>query len=269
MPSPKLIPGLWLATVAAVTALAQTAPGQPPAPVVLELFTSEGCSSCVSADALFAQIESGRTQWRAPGEVITLGEHVDYWDSQEWLDRFSSPLFSSRQQDYGRALHQQDVYTPMVVVNGQAQCVGSDFGCIQRAALEAARVPQAAVIIRPGQGPAVIAVGVQRLPPAANSADVLLAITESGVGSNILGGENRGRRAMHAAVVRSISQLSRIDPRKNGVSSSVYNANIQLNLNPQWNRRNVRLVVLVQDRTTRRILGAAATPACMAGSPGC
>lgn len=238
---------------------------QTPSPVVLELFTSEGCSSCVAADTLFTQIENGRVSFRAPAELITLGEHVDYWDSSDWRDRFSSPLFSSRQQDYGRAFREQNVYTPMVVVNGQSTCVGSDLQCIQRAAQDAAQTPQAAVRIRNGAGNDVISVSVQRLPPGGNLADVLLSFTESDLRSNILGGENRGRRANHAAVVRSMIQLSRIDEKKGGT----YSADVQLNLNPRWDRRNLKLIVLVQDSTNRRILGAASSHVCAAGPGVC
>jgi hypothetical protein len=245
--------GKWLAAfVFVVTALAQTPPQTVPGPVVVELFTSEGCSSCPPADELLAQIESGRVRWPNPVEVIALGEHVDYWDSPEWHDRFSSPLFSSRQQDYGIAFHAKDVFTPQVVVNGQAQCIGSELSCIQHAVMEAARAPQAAVAIRAGSGD-VVSVSVQQLPANTRSADVLLGIAESGMGTNILGGENRGRRAVHTAVVRSLTQLSRLDAKK-----TAYNAQVRLNLNRQWDRRNIKLVVLVQDRATRRILGAAA-----------
>jgi hypothetical protein len=258
MLSLKWLTGLFCAA----TAVAQT---RATSPVVLELFTSEGCSSCVSADTLLTQIERGQVQWRGPMNVITLGEHVDYWDSADWRDRFSSPLFSSRQQDYGRAFHAQDVFTPQVVVNGQAQCVGSDLPCIQRAVQEASHAPQATVEIRAGSAADVVSVRVQHLPEGAGAADVLLAITESGIGSNILGGENRGRRAIHTAVVRSLTQLSRLDPKKNGS----YNADVQLNLNSRWDRRNLKLVVLVQDRTTRRILGAAGSQVCVAGPGAC
>lgn len=239
----KWLPGLVLAA----TVSAQ------PVPVVLELFTSEGCSSCPPADELLAQVERGAIAWRGATEVIALGEHVDYWDSPEWRDRFSSPLFSSRQQDYGIAFRAHDVFTPQVVIHGQSQCVGSDLACIQRAVLEASRSPQAAVEIRSSAGD-VASVSVQHLPAGIRSADVLLGIAESGLATNIQGGENRGRRAVHTAVVRSFTQLARLDPKKNGA----YTADVRLNLNQRWDRRNVKLVLLVQDRTTRRILGAAA-----------
>src|SRR5438552_14577549 len=103
---------------------------QPKIPVVVELFTSEGCSSCPPADALLARLEGG-TPYRqvkssgggiAPNiEIIAMGEHVDYWDSPGWKDAFSSPLFSARQQDYGRAFREQNVYTPQIVANGRAE----------------------------------------------------------------------------------------------------------------------------------------------------
>ena len=233
-------------------ALAAAAMAQSP-PVVVELFTSEGCSSCVAADELFGQIESGRIVWNSPVDVITLGEHVDYWDSAEWRDRFSSPLFSSRQQDYGIAFRAREVFTPQVVVGGQTQCIGSDFGCIQRAVVEATHAPRGAVSIHVGAND-VVSVSVQHLPQSARLADVLMGITESSIRTNITGGENRGRRAVHTAVVRSLTQLSRLDLKKSGA----YNADVRLNLNPRWDRQNMKLVLLVQDRTTRRILGAAA-----------
>src|SRR5579872_1510218 len=172
MPTARYIVGFLVAGLA----MGQRPPSLS-APVVLELFTSEGCSSCVPADILFNQIENGALH---STEVITLGEHVDYWDSAEWRDRFSSPLFSSRQQDYGRAFRAQDVFTPQVVIQGETQCIGSDLSCIQRAVESAARQPHAIVGIRTGNGD-VIGVSVQQLPFGAHAADVLLGITQGGL----------------------------------------------------------------------------------------
>src|ERR1700744_5694418 len=88
------------------------------APVIVELFTSEGCSSCPPADVLLAKLP------KAFGdvEIIPLSEHVDYWNHLGWKDRFSAPLFTERQQDYGRTFHMESVYTPEIVVNGQFEC---------------------------------------------------------------------------------------------------------------------------------------------------
>src|SRR6185437_4360336 len=117
-----LVARIIFALMVAALAAAQPRYPAPRAPVVVELFTSEGCSSCPPADALLARLPRAFPDI----EVIPLSEHVDYWDHLGWRDRFSSPLYSARQQDYGRAFQLQDVFTPQMVVNGEAQFVGSD-----------------------------------------------------------------------------------------------------------------------------------------------
>ena len=222
---------------------------KPPAPVVVELFTSEGCSSCPPADSILARLERDG--------IIVLGEHVDYWDGLGWKDRFSSPLFSSRQQDYGVAMHTGDIYTPQAVINGEKEVLGSDSRAVSLAIAEAARSPRAPVELRlnPASNTAqTIAIQVGKLPPGSHKADVLLAITESGLESSVAGGENSGRKLQHAAVVRSLSRLAQIDPATPGE----YSAEARLNLRPEWNRTKLTLVLLVQDKETRHILGAAA-----------
>jgi hypothetical protein len=230
--------------------------------VVVELFTSEGCSSCPPADQVLSRLESprygnaGRSKQVVmvdPGvEVITLGEHVDYWDSLGWKDRFSSPLFSARQQDYGKAFHLESVYTPQIVVNGEKEVLGSDSRAVQEAISEAWRKPLAQVAISM-KDPQTVSFSVSKLPVGSHEADILLAVTEGGLVTPVYGGENNGRQLRHAAVVRSLSSLGRLDPKHPGEYSAV----AQLNLRPDWNRANLKLVLFVQDRVTRRILGAA------------
>ena len=232
--------------------------------VVVELFTSEGCSSCPPADQVLSRLEvprygnAGRSKqvmMVAPGvEVIALGEHVDYWDDLGWKDRFSSPLFSARQQDYGRVFHLESVYTPQIVVNGQKEVLGSDFRAVQDAIGKAAKEPHAQVSISMTSAQ-TIAYSVSKLPPGSNDADILLGVAESKLVTSVLNGENGGRQLEHAAVVRSLTSLGRLDPKRPGEHSAV----AQLNLRPDWNRTNLKLVLFVQDRVTRRILGAAAT----------
>jgi hypothetical protein len=223
---------------------------QPRTPVVVELFTSEGCSSCPPADTLLSRIEESPPD---PGiEIIALGEHVDYWDQLGWRDRFSSPLFSSRQQDYGRAFRLENIYTPQMVVNGQVEFLGSDNGRAVREIRKAAQGLRATVEL------SMLAVGtarlkVEHLPPGTRQADMLLAITEMGLETDVQHGENSGRRLRHANVVRSLVSLGVLDTGKAGA----YSAETRFNLKPEWRRENVKLVLLVQDRATRRILGAA------------
>ena len=230
--------------------------------VVVELFTSEGCSSCPPADQVLSRLETprygnaGRSKdvvMIAPGvEVIALGEHVDYWDQLGWKDRFSSPLFSARQQDYGKAFHLESVYTPQIVVNGGKEVLGSDTRAVQDAIRTAAKDPHAEVAISM-TSPEMVSFRVAKLPPGSHEADILLGVTESGLMTPVLGGENSGRQLRHAGVVRSLTSVGRLDPKKPGE----YTATAQLNLRSDWNRSNLRLVLFVQDRTTRRILGAA------------
>lgn len=231
--------------------------------VVVELFTSEGCSSCPPADQLLSRLETPNVLRLAKGkqrlflpsglEIITLGEHVDYWDELGWKDRFSSPLFSSRQQDYGKAFHLESVYTPQIVVNGEKEVLGSDSRAVQEAIRAAVKGPRADVSISMASDQR-IAFKVSKLPPGSHEADILLAVTESGLVTSVYGGENSGRQLRHAAVVRTLTSVARLDPKR----PEEYSAEAQLNLRTDWNRANLRLVLFVQDRTTRRILGAAA-----------
>ena len=241
----------FAAALALPTAWAAIAAAQPRTPVLVELFTSEACSSCPPADAVLTRLE--RDQPIGGVEVIALSEHVDYWNETGWRDRFSSPLFSTRQQDYGQALRLNDVYTPQVIVNGREQVVGSDEMAVQRAIRVAAQGP-AAVMALHMSGWDTASFQVRALPQGVRSAEILLAITESGIQSFISGGENNGRRLRHSAIVRSLTSLGKLDSKKDGA----YTAEARLNLHPQWNRQNLKLVLFVQDRSSRRILGSAA-----------
>ena len=231
--------------------------------VVVELFTSEGCSTCPPADQVLSRLESPRNPSVVRGkqapiplppgvEIIALGEHVDYWDQLGWKDRFSSPLFSARQQDYGRAFHLESVYTPEMVVNGQKEVLGSDSRAVQEAINRAAKEPQAHVAIAMTSAQ-MVSFSVSKLPPGSHEAEMLLGVTESGLVTPVFGGENNGRQLRHAAVVRSLSSLGRLDPTRPGEYSGV----AQLNLRQDWNRANLKLVLFVQDRVTQHILGAA------------
>ena len=188
-----------------------------------------------------------------PGfEIIALGEHVDYWDRLGWRDPFSSPLFSARQAEYGQAFKQEGVYTPQVVVNGQAECLGSDRNSILTAVKAVAKTPRAKAEIRKLAGDRV-AISVNNFPQGTHESDILLAIAEDRLESDVQHGENSGRRLRHVAVVRSLTRLARIDPKKN----AGYTSEAQVNLNPSWNPGYLKFVLLVQDRTTRGIVAAA------------
>src|SRR5438128_5240170 len=138
--------GVLLATTALGNSVRLGAvPGSAPrSMVVVELFTSEGCSSCPPADDVLSQLAHRQP---VPGvEVLALGEHVDYWDRLGWRDPFSSPAFSSRQSTYdARLFHASQVYTLQLVIDGRLERVGSNARAVQRAIEQAAMGPKAAV----------------------------------------------------------------------------------------------------------------------------
>lgn len=221
-----------------------------PVPVVVELFTSEGCSSCPAADEALRTLESAQS---VPGaQVLVLGEHVDYWNRLGWRDPFSAAAFSERQRQYANALRASS-YTPQAVVAGRYELVGSSTRELAQRIAEAARAPQATVALaRPAAGP--LAVQVSSLPAGTTTADVLLALTETGLATQVGRGENAGRLLRHAAVVRELRPLGTVG------AAGTFTGTTPLTPSPNWKTANLRAVVLVQERSTRRILGAASLP---------
>ncbi len=177
-------------------------------PVLAELFTSEGCSSCPPADVLLMKLEHLQPVEKA--QIIVLSEHVDYWNSQGWKDPFSSEQFSYRQEIYAHAL-QADKYTPQIVIDGRWQVLGSDEKEIESAIARAAAKPKSAVRIvtaKRDDNEAVIAVAVDAL--ASGKKDVWVAIADDRDETNVRKGENAGRTLRHVSVVRSLTKAGTV-----------------------------------------------------------
>jgi hypothetical protein len=231
-------------------------------PVLVELFTSEGCSSCPPADALLSKL--GSLQPIAGAETIILEEHVDYWDDQGWHDPFASEAATARQKEYAFHLG-GEVYTPEMIVDGRAAFVGSE-GVEARKEIEAATgAPKAEVHLEwannagaPDATSSVLKVRVGRLPATADGAkpEVFLAITESRLHSSVLRGENSGRALDHDGVVRQLTRVGAATVR----NDAAYDAQSPIKLGDNWKRENLRAVVFVQDPKTRRVFAAASIP---------
>lgn len=214
-------------------------------PVIVELFTSEGCSSCPPADRLLIQMQS---QPLPNVEIIALEEHVDYWNNGGWRDPFSLEAFSLRQREYARQFGPDSIYTPQMVVNGRVQFVGSDGKRAQQEIKAAALEQRALVAVAPAGRSLDIEVTTQS---SSEPADVWLIIAEDGLSTDVKAGENSGIRMPHASVVRSMSIVGRMK------NDAPFRTKASLKLSRDWSRENLRAVVFVQERTTRKITGAA------------
>lgn len=225
----------------------------PRTPVLVELFTSEGCSSCPPADALLSELV--QKQPITGALVIALGEHVDYWDGGSWTDPFSSHALTVRQNDYAQSFHNDNVYTPQMVVDGRTEFVGSDEAQASAAIARAAHLPKAQVLVSPGTQAGVYAVSVRGLPTLARgeSAEVYFAVTEDNLRSHVRGGENRGRTLTHVAVVRSLEKIGEM--RAGETFAVQHRAPLG---SGRGGSRNV--LVFVQELASRRVLGAALAP---------
>lgn len=227
-------------------------------PVIVELFTSEGCSSCPPADALLASLE--KTQPVPGAEVIALKEHVDYWNHLGWRDPYSSALFSARQNAYAQTFRNDAVYTPQMIVDGQTEFSGSQESRARQAIARAARTPKAAVHLQwkpdsaSGNTPA-LEIGVEQLVQMTpgDTAEVYLAITESELHSEVTRGENAGRKLDHFDVVRELKRIGQVKPQ----AATSFAAEPQVKIASAWKRENLLAVVFVQEARSRRVLAAA------------
>jgi hypothetical protein len=214
-------------------------------PVVIELFTSEGCSSCPPADALL--VDLSRKSPPSGVKLILMGEHVDYWNYIGWTDRFSSAAFSERQNKYATHLHLASVYTPQMVIDGHLELVGNGAAEVYRNISKAAAEPKPAQVLLRWESPQKLHVAVQA--PAGERPMVLLAITEDGLSTAVGRGENGGRTLQHAAVVRQLKELGTATSRQ-------FDTNVDVAVRSDWNPAKLKVVVLVQQPGTGKILGA-------------
>jgi hypothetical protein len=227
-------------------------------PVVVELFTSEGCSSCPPADQLLLKMD--QAQPVSGARVIALEEHVDYWNSQGWTDPFSSAQYRVRQNDYGRKFLSDNIYTPQMIINGRIAFAGNDGQRALQEISQAAQAPIEIVELKTAKGadPDTVNLSVEVTNPTSakvHNSNVILAVTESDLSSNVSRGENAGRLLHHAPVVRSFGVIGKID--SHGASKGVITDTLRLP--KEWKRENLHAVVFVQERDSYKINGAGIT----------
>jgi len=250
----------WFVALALTFAsvVAQTAPSTP---IVVELFTSEGCSDCPPADTLLEKLDA--TQPVAGAEIIALGEHVDYWDRLGWKDRFSSAAVTGRQQGYQARFGTESIYTPQMVVDGRAEFVGSDASAARKAIERSLKAPHGAIALdavnvgAEFDRPIRIRVSATDLPTISpgDHADIVLLITESGLKTDVKRGENHGRTLSHAPVVRYLATIGQIAD-----GAIIGSARADFAIAADWQRDHLTVVSFVQEVRSRTILAAASVP---------
>ena len=222
-------------------------------PVLAELFTSEGCSTCPPADLFVQTLETQPI----PGiEIIVLSEHVDYWNQQGWTDPYSSAEISERQRAYGEHFKLADVYTPQLVIDGYQQMAGSDKKKADLALRDASAQKKIALQItnavsERGRMRAHVESGSYDLEKGPRSLDVYVAIALNRAESQVARGENANRHLTHIAVMR---KLTRIGKMKAGER---FTRDLDLKIDNNIDPRNLRVVAFLQDPDSWRIYGAA------------
>jgi hypothetical protein len=194
--------------------------------------------------------------------VIALEEHIDYWNDLGWSDPFSSSEWTERQYAYAGALGNGNPYTPQMVVDGSAEFVGNHSQVAVKSIAEAAARPKTTVTLsqgtstKPGAEDFSVQVGKLAASSKGGAAEVWLAITEAGLHSAVTAGENAGHDVRHAAIVRS---LRKVGEAKEG-GELAFSGEASIPLRAGWKRENLRAVAFVQEKKSRRIVGAAEIP---------
>jgi hypothetical protein len=240
---------VWRALIVAAFALscvAQTV-AQSSTPILVELFTSEGCSSCPPADAFLRALDA--TQPVAGVQLIVLGEHVDYWDDQGWRDIYSDHSFTVRQQSYAEQLRLKGPYTPQMVVDGALEFVGSDGQRATQAFEKARTYPKVSVQI----SSLTLENGVVRAHIESGSmpsaAEVFVVLALDHAESQVLRGENGGHRLQHVAIARNLMRAGKV------AKGAVFAKDVHLKAPPS--DADYRLIAFIQEPNQGKILGAA------------
>jgi len=223
-------------------------------PILVELFTSEGCSSCPSADEWLQHIDAAQP---VPGaQIIVLSEHVDYWDHEGWKDPYSLTPSTERQNGYVRAFGLCTAYTPQAIVNGKSELRLSEPQQIRQVFVKessSVRVPVS-----------ISALSVDRSVPAflrthvevngqemKRTVDIFAAVALDHAKSQVAHGENGGKLLTHVAVVQQFVKIGKLQKGR------IFSEDVQIRLPPNMDSQKLRLIVFVQEPELGKVLGAA------------
>jgi hypothetical protein len=223
-------------------------------PVLVELFTSEGCSSCPPADIILQRLDD--YQPIAGAQLIVLSEHVTYWDHDGWKDPNSSPALTDRQSSYETALGEKESFTPQFIVDGNHEVHIEHIEQMEDVLKKAKDEPTIPIRIADVKvDPADPTILRAHIDTGANSekhaADVYVAVALNRVESQVLKGENGGKHLVHVAVVQQLTKIGKLPKGK------TFAQDVQLKLKPSTDLKNVRLVAFLQESGPGKMLGAA------------
>jgi hypothetical protein len=227
-------------------------PNEGRTPILMELFTSEGCSSCPPIDSWAARLD--QFQPVAHGQIILLSEHVDYWDHDGWKDPFSSAQLTERQSNYERGLGQNNVYTPQVIIDGDVEVhpwkqdeVKASLDKASQASMMTVRLDSVAL------GDGELTGKVEADGSGGKHGDVFVAVALEKTETDVLGGENHGQKLTNVGVVQSLLKIGKVEKGK------AFDGAFKVKLWPGADARNLRVVAFVQEPGPGRVLGAAVT----------
>jgi hypothetical protein len=243
---------LTAAVLLAMAAQGRPAPA-PRVPVLVELFTSEGCSSCPAADALLESLQ--REQPVESALIIPVGLHVDYFDHAGWKDAFSSAAFTERQRTYSEKFGPDSVFTPQIVVNGHEAVVGNESDLVRRAITSAAtRSPlPLSIAAQTAADRLRLTIDMPAAPANTEQIQVFAAITQDGLSTVVKAGENGGRTMRHVAVARKLERIHVL-----GRAARVIDTTMPVS--SRWGSDGLNAVVWLQGSKSRQVYAAAIRP---------
>jgi len=230
-------------------------------PVLVEMYTSQGCPNSPAGESILTRFD--RTQPIEGVRVVPLAFHVPYWDTASWKDPFAHSHHQWRQNQYSKRTKSSDVFTPQFVIDGDTAVSGRSEGAVKKAIVTAAKVPKATIRLeartsREEDPPRTVRIGIDvtGIPaelrgPAGQEAEILLAVAERNLVTDIGGGKNKGVHVEQTGVVRAWMPLGHV----NAQGDAIFPPEYLITLDPSWKLSDLTAVVWIQQKPAGRVLG--------------